>query len=220
MDFKALYQFLSHLSENNNKIWFDENRPQYETLRKDWLKFVELLIDTITTFDADIANLEPKNCIFRINRDIRFSKDKSPYKTNFGTYLSRGGKKTAFGGYYIHLDPKETFLAGGMWMPEPNHLLAIRQEINYNYNAFKTIVENPIFVQTVGELNQDFQTLGMPKGYDKENQAAKYLKLKSFVVTHPFSLSDLENKDLIKNISSVFKTIKPFNDFLNKAIDT
>lgn len=220
MNFSALNLFLNQLSENNHKIWFDENRPQYESLRKDWLHFVQELITAISSFDADISELEPKNCIFRINRDVRFSKDKSPYKTNFGAYFSKGGKKSLFGGYYIHIDPKETFLAGGMWMPEPPQLQAIRQEIDYHFTDFKFIIENPVFKKNFTEINTEQKTVGIPKGYEKDNPAAEYLKLKNFVVMHKISLSDLENKDATKNISTIFKTIKPFNDFLNKAIDS
>lgn len=217
MHFKALLGFLSDLSENNHKAWFDENRPRYEAIRKEWLKCVQELITLLSSFDSNIADLETKNCIFRINRDVRFAKDKSPYKSNMGAYFAKGGKKSAFGGYYIHLDPKECFLAGGIWMPESFHLQAIRQEIDYHFADFKAVVDNPTFKNTFPSFENQ-RMVGVPKGYDKDNPAADYLKLKSFVVIKKLSIADLEHKAFLQNATDVFKTIKPLNDFLNKAI--
>lgn len=218
MNFEKLFSFLSELSENNNKEWFDEHRYEYEAIKKDINLLVSQLIQSIGSFDKDILELEPKNCVFRINRDVRFSKDKSPYKTNLGAYLSKGGKKSIFGGYYLHLEPNGCFLASGIWMPMPPQLNAIRQEIDYRFSDFDKIISK-------GDLKKYFsndmsaKTATMPKGYDKENPAAEYLKFKSFVLVKKIENKELLEVNYLEPISNQFKEFKPFIDFLNQAIE-
>jgi uncharacterized protein (TIGR02453 family) len=218
MDIKKTYSFLSTLKENNYKVWFDENRKWYEEVKSEWYATVSELIKAVAEFEPEMGSLEAKNCVFRINRDVRFSKDKSPYKTNMGAYFSKGGKKSKYSGYYIHIDPVETFLAAGIWQPEPTELQAIRQEIDYHFTDFNTIIEDKLFVKEWGKLEGE-KLVSVPKGYEKENPAAEYLKHKSFIVTHKLTMSDFEQKDLVKFVSKTFKSAKPFNEFLNNAID-
>src|SRR5262245_24791864 len=122
-------KFLRDLKKNNNKEWFDSNRKTYEAARKDFEAFLEKVLNKLSQSDDSIKNLKPKDCLFRINRDIRFSKDKSPYKTNFGAYINRGGKKSIYGGYYFHCEPEQAFVGGGLWQPLPPELKKVRQEI-------------------------------------------------------------------------------------------
>ncbi len=218
MNFTNLFTFLTTLKENNHKPWFDENRKWYEEVKADWHKTVGELIKAIAEFDPEIGTLEPKNCVFRINRDVRFAKDKSPYKTNMGAYFSKGGKKSKYGGYYVHLDPEECFLAGGMWMPEPAELQALRQEIDYHFDEFKTIVDSKTFIQQWGKLEGE-KLSSIPKGFEKENPAADYLKHKSFVVTRKLTQSEIEKSDFVKLVVQSFREVKPLNDFFNKAVD-
>src|ERR1051325_10599551 len=122
-------KFLKDLKKNNTKEWFDANRKAYESAKKDFEGLVESVIEQFCKKDEEIGSLKPKDCMFRINRDIRFSKDKSPYKTNFGAFINKGGKKSIYAGYYFHCEPGENFVGGGLWMPMPDALKKVRQEI-------------------------------------------------------------------------------------------
>ena len=217
MNYLQTLAFLSELAENNNKPWFDANRKRYETVKVDWANTVTEIIKSIAAFDEPIGELEAKNCTFRINRDVRFAKDKSPYKTNLGAIMSKGGKKSVGAGYYIQIDPKETFLASGIWMPEPPHLFKIRQEIDYHFNEFRQIVEGKEFVSKIGNLESE-KLVSVPKGFDKDSPAAEYLKYKSFVGSKKFDISTLAEPDFVQNMAAYFKVLKPLNDFLNRAM--
>src|SRR6266480_2770376 len=130
-------KFLKDLKKHNNKAWFDANRAAYETAKIDFENFIQSLLDRHGKNDADLTDLLARKCMFRINRDIRFSKDKSPYKTNFGASMDKGGKKSGFAGYYFHLEPGKSFVGGGLWMPAPDVVKKVRQEIDYCFDEFK-----------------------------------------------------------------------------------
>jgi len=217
MDIQSLIQFLTNLQENNHKDWFDLNRIQYDQLRADWIQLAANIIKQTADFDDDVLELDPKKCIFRINRDVRFSKNKAPYKNNFGISLSKGGKNTDFCGYYIHLQPGESFIAGGSYQPMPDKLAAIRQEIDYNFDEFKSIIEHKEFVKHFGTLTGD-KLQRPPKGYDAENPAIEYIKHKGFLAFLKIDDKNLTEKELSKHCLSAFKAMKPLNDFLNRAI--
>ena len=176
---KTLFTFLENLSKNNNKDWFDENRKQYEQLRNEFIDYIQKLINEISNFDKSVANLDAKKTIFRINRDIRFSKNKSPYKNNFGAYINGNGKKSDTAGYYLHIEPNNSFLAGGMWQPQPNIISKIRQEIDYNSKDFLKIIENKKTIELFGALEKTDTLKTIPKGYNPNVNYAEYLKLKS-----------------------------------------
>src|SRR5215813_10747738 len=133
-------KFLKELKKNNNKTWFDAHRKQYEAARNDFENFIQSVLDKHAKNDTDLKELTAKKCMFRINRDIRFSKDKSPYKTNFGASMDKGGKKSGLAGYYFHLEPGKSFVGGGIWMPQPDALKKVRQEIDYCLDEFKKII--------------------------------------------------------------------------------
>ncbi|MCY7421661.1 MAG: DUF2461 domain-containing protein [Chitinophagaceae bacterium] len=213
-------QFLAELKENNNKAWFDTNRPRFENAKQDLLALVESLIKKLGKTDADIAVLAAKDCVFRQNRDVRFSKNKSPYKINMGTYLNRGGKKSPLAGYYFHCEPGDkSFVGGGIWMPEAPALKKVRQEIDYSFDEFKKILAKKTFVNQYGDLNIKEHTLSRePKGYEKENPAIKYLKLKSFVALRPLTDNDLTGNDLEKKIVTAFDALQPLIHFLNRSM--
>ena len=217
MEIQSLIQFLTNLQENNHKDWFDLNRIQYDQLRADWIQLAANIIKQTADFDDDVLELDPKKCIFRINRDVRFSKNKAPYKNNFGISLSKGGKNTDFCGYYIHLQPGESFIAGGSYQPMPDKLAAIRQEIDYNLDEFKSIIEHKEFVKYFGTLTGD-KLQRPPKGYDADNPAIEYIKHKGFLAFLKIEDKNLTEKELLKHCLSAFKAMKPLNDFLNRAI--
>jgi uncharacterized protein (TIGR02453 family) len=216
----ATLKFLKDLRKNNNKPWFDSHRSQYEAARADFGNFIQKVIDTYGKKDAGIKHLVAKDCMFRINRDIRFSKDKTPYKTNLGASINKGGKQaTATGGYYFHLQPGEAFCGGGIWMPDPVFLKKIRQEIDYNFKEFKSIIGSKKFKSVYGDVSHDkeFKLSRVPKGYEPDNPAADYLKLKSYIATIDIKDSDLTSKDLLKKTMTAFETLKPMLDFMDHA---
>jgi uncharacterized protein (TIGR02453 family) len=217
MEIQSLLQFLTNLQENNHKDWFDLHKKEYDQLRGDWIQLAAIIIKQTADFDEDVLDLDPKKCIFRINRDVRFSKNKAPYKNNFGISLSKGGKNTDFCGYYIHLQPGESFIAGGSYQPMPDKLAAIRQEIDYNLEEFKSIISHKEFVKHFGKLSGD-KLQRPPKGYDAENPAIEYIKHKGFLAFLKIEDKNLTEKELLKHCLSAFKAMKPLNDFLNRAI--
>mgnify|MGYP003735318431 FL=1 len=144
----SIVKFLKDLAKNNNRPWFEEHRNQYETAKADFLLFISSIIKEIGTFDKPIAELEAKNCIFRINRDVRFSKNKSPYKNNMAGYFNKAGKNGIGAGYYLHIQPGKSFAAGGIWVPETAVLGKIRQEIDYNFDEWKKILSTAVLKNT------------------------------------------------------------------------
>jgi len=213
-------KFLTALKKNNNKTWFDEHRNVYESTRADFMVFTEQLIKSIAAFDASIGHLTAKECLFRINRDVRFSKDKSPYKTNMACYFNHAGKNGRGAGYYFHLQPGTSMAAGGIWMPEPAVLAGIRQEIDYNFGDWKKVINNAGFKRTFGSsISNNESLVRPPKGYDENNPAIEFLKMKSFVVRKSFTDKEVQDKAFIKEIAKTFKTIKPLIDFLNLTVE-
>jgi uncharacterized protein (TIGR02453 family) len=216
----ATFKFLKDLKKNNNKPWFDEHRKQYETAKTGFYDLLGDIIKAIAVFDGTVAHLTPKDCAFRINRDVRFSKDKSPYKPNMGAFISKGGKKINSAGYYIHIEPGQCFAASGFYMPEAPQLAKIRQEIDYSFDAWKTIVTDKGFKKHFVKGVEGIEVLSRPpKGYDAGNPAIHYLKMKSFIVSRDLGDAALQEKTAVKEIAKTFAAMKPMIDFLNAAVD-
>jgi len=213
-------RFLKALKKNNNKTWFDAHRKDYEAARIDFQNFIQLVIDQLQKSDTTITGTSARDCLFRINRDIRFSNDKTPYKANFGASIKQGGKKSLFAGYYFHLEPGQSFAGGGLWMPDASQLKKVRQEIDYNREEFEGILKSPVFSKTFGGLYQgkEQKLSTMPKGYEKENPAAEYLKLKSFIAETALPDEALTKATLHKKTVEAFKALQPFLQFINRAI--
>lgn len=213
-------KFLKDLKKNNNKPWFDAHRKEYESAKADFVAFIQTVIDKHSKSDPTIKSITAKECIFRINRDIRFSKDKSPYKTNMGAYINRGGKKSIFGGYYFHCEPGQSFVGGGLWMPMPPELNKVRQEIDYNFDAFKKIITSKKFKSVYKDLSRESEYVltRLPKGYEPTNPAAEYLKMKSFVALTSLKDSDLTSKDLVRKTTEAFTALQPLIEFINESL--
>ena len=173
-------KFLKDLQKNNNKTWFENNRKTYQLIKEDFLVLTQQIIDGIAIFDLPVGHLKAKDCTFRINRDVRFSKNKSPYKNNVGAYFNYEGKKGNGAGYYLHIEPGKSFAAGGIWMPEPQVLSKIRQEIDYSFNQLNRITSAAAFKKTFLLGITGEALVRPPKGYDDQNPAIALLKLKSF----------------------------------------
>jgi uncharacterized protein (TIGR02453 family) len=219
---QATINFLKDLKKNNNKAWFDKNRQVYEAAKADFAGFIQKVIDQHSQKDPSIKNLVAKDCLFRINRDVRFSKDKSPYKSNFGASINKSGRKAEHSaGYYFQVQPDRNFAGGGIWMPEPIELKKIRQEIDYNFADFKKIIGAKKFKTVYGDLDRstEFLLSRVPKGYEADNPAAAYLKLKSFVAISFLSNADLTSKDLEKKTVAAFEALRPLISFINHSLE-
>lgn len=212
-------QFLKALKKNNNREWFEKNRPKYENAKQDYLDFVAEVLEGMKLKDKTLEFLEPKQCVFRINRDVRFSKNKDPYKTNFGASFSKGAKKVDCAGYYFHLEPGACFIGGGLWMPMAPELKKLRQEIDYCFKEFNGILQHKEFKKTFQGLSTDAKLARPPKGYDIDNPAIELLKLKSFTAITPLSDKEVLDPAIVKRTLSIFKTIAPLVHFLNRAIE-
>ncbi len=209
--------FLKELAAHNTKEWMDENKPWYQECRKEFIAFADEVILKMQAFEPAVEGLEGRKCIFRINRDIRFSKDKSPYKTNFGLAISEGGKSTDNPAYYFHLQPGENFIGGGIYMPQGEILKKIRQEVDYNPEELKKIVEQPEFKNLFGEIRGE-KLKTAPKGYPKDHPNIEFLKLKSYTVMNQVSDSDVKSDSILDTVLKHFEMMKPFNDYLSVAV--
>lgn len=212
--------FLKELQMNNNREWFEENKTWYESSRKEFAQFVEILIHEIRQVDDQVGMLQAKDCMFRIYRDVRFSKDKSPYKTNFGAYISRGGKKLNFAGYYFHIEPGEYFLSGGIYMPDGAVLKAIRNEIFHRIDEFKAILEAPGFQKYFGgKLWEIEKTKTAPRDFPKDFPDIELLKHKHYVMEKSLTEKQLTSPSLLREAVKVYAAMVPFNHFLNNVIE-
>ncbi|HEY3388296.1 MAG TPA: DUF2461 domain-containing protein [Prolixibacteraceae bacterium] len=215
---KEILDFLKGLEANNSREWFDLNRDRYDATRKIFLVVAEQLINDIRQFDDEIPVLNPKDCIFRIFRDVRFSKDKLPYKSNYGCFIARGGKKSGFAGYYLHIQPGECFLSGGIYMPPPEYLQAIRQEIYYHPKNYIDLIENKQFKSTYTlEYSDKLKTA--PKGYPKDWEHLDLIKNRNYAFGHRIEEDALCAHDFMKKAIELYKIIYPLNRYLNKAVD-
>jgi uncharacterized protein (TIGR02453 family) len=215
-------QFLKQLAKNNNKEWFDINRKKYEAAKADYVQSVQKIIDEFSKTDATLSSVEAKKCMFRINRDIRFSKDKSPYKINMGASINAGGKISFNAGYYLHIQPGESFVGGGVYQPMPDVLKKVRQEVDYNFDEFSKIINSKKFkaIYKNGLSKGGEMSLSRPpKGYDENNPAIEYLKLKSFIAMTPLTDEQITDKKFVSTVVKAFEALHPMILFLNKALE-
>lgn len=214
---KETVDFLKKLEKNNNRDWFNANKDTFVRANDNVIAVTGDLIGRIAKFDPAVIGIDPKTCVFRIYRDVRFSKDKSPYKTNLGAFVAPGGKKAMLPGYYFHVQPKMFFSAAGKHMPDNIELLKIRTHIAANTKDFFKIVEAKKFRDRFGEFHGD-RLIKPPKGFDPAHPAIEYLKLKSFTVGQEFSEKDALSKDYPKMLADSFKAAYPLVEFLRAAL--
>lgn len=211
-----LFLFLEELQANNRKDWFDGQKKRYDGLKKQVLDWLSPTIETMRTVDLTLPEINPKDCMFRINRDVRFSADKSPYKTHIGLSISRGGKKWPGAGYYIHLAPEEIFTAAGTWMPEPEYLKNIRQEIDYCQEEYLALTE--VLIGKGYQMMEEGRLTRPPKGYDKEHPAVLHLQNKHFVFIKKYSKKDALSKGFTDEMGLFAKDLSSYCDFLNRCL--
>jgi uncharacterized protein (TIGR02453 family) len=216
---KDTLKFIKDVAANNNREWFAENKDKYEEARANVLELVAAIIPELAKIDPLIsAELDPKKCLLRIYRDVRFSKNKDPYKNNFGMWFSARSKGGNEPGYYLHIQPGKSFIAGGYWMPEAPHVKLIRQEIDYNIGDFKEIINNKDFKEKF-KLGESGSLKNAPKGYDPADPNIEYLKLKSFEASMQLNDEEFYKTDVVNKLVSSFKIISPLVAFLRNAIE-
>jgi len=219
MNFPLIFKFLKDVSKNNNRDWFEKNKPVYLEAKSSFEDLLEALHKDLSKIDESLAGLNPRKIGFRIYRDVRFSKDKRPYKVNMGAGFSRNGKMEQEPGYYIHLEPgNKSFIAGGMYMPNPENLAKIRQEIDYNPKSLLKILIEKEFKKYFDGLSDWDRVKTAPKGYPKDHPHIDLLKNKSFTVAHSFTDAEVKDKNFVKKVVVICKSIKRLNTFLQNAI--
>ena len=218
MDLKAILKFLKDISRNNNREWFEKNKPRYLEVKTQFEDFLEALHKELLKFDNSLAGLNPRKLGFRIYRDVRFSKDKRPYKVNMGAGFSAHGKMEQEPGYYLHLEPGKSFVAGGIYMPDNENLAKNRQEIDYNTKPFLKILNDKKFKKLFPALGDFDKLKTAPKGFPKDHPHIDLLRHKSFIVSYSFTDKEVTSKDFGKSVAIVCKTLKPLNDFLKEAM--
>jgi uncharacterized protein (TIGR02453 family) len=214
---KSTLDFLNQIKSNNNRDWFLNNRPSYMKSRENFEVFVQKLIDQIIEFEPIMKGLEVKSCVYRFNRDIRFSNDKSLYKTHFGAFIVRGGKKNGdkFAGYYFHIEPGASIIAGGAYMPPAQWLSAIREKIDSEPDRFLKILNNKEFKKFFGQLSGE-KLKKAPKGYPSDHPHVDLLKFKSYLVVNEVSDDQALSENFFEYVLQAMKAMKPLNDFLNE----
>lgn len=213
------FAFLKQLKQNNYREWFDQNRPIYAAAKKEFEEFIDRVILEISVFDQEAAQTTAKASVFRINRDIRFSKDKEPYKTNMGAFIAKGGRKGINAGYYIHIEPGACFLAGGIYMPSGPMLKAIREEIYHGVDEFRTIILHPDFVRHFGDRIGEDKMKSAPRGYPPDFPHIDLLKYRSYTVIKNEPDALYQKAAFMEEVKSVFRAMEPFNRFLNRAVE-
>ena len=214
---KSTLDFLDSLKDNNNRDWFIKNRPAYIDAKDNFESFVQDIINNIVDFEPILKGLEVKSCVYRINRDIRFSNDKSPYKSHLGAFIVRGGKKNGdkFAGYYVHIEPAKSIIAGGAYMPPAPWLSAIREKIDEEPDEFVKIINSKDFVKYFGKIEGE-KLKKAPKGYPSDHPNIELLKYKSYLIVNEVNDEFVLSQNYFDHVLKVLKAMKPFNDFLNE----
>ncbi len=218
INLKPVLEFLRKLRRNNNREWFEKHKGEYLIAKNNFESFLEQLHSELVKFDTSLAGLNPRKAAFRIYRDVRFSRDKRPYKTNMGAAFSANGKMEQQPGYYLHLEPGNCFVAGGLYTPDAARLARVRQEIDYNAQVLHNILNNHSFKKYFKGFDRFDELKTAPKGYAKDHPDINLLRLKSYVVSYALSDEAMVRKNAVKNIAAVCHAIKPLNDFFQTAL--
>jgi len=212
------FDFLNQLKQNNTREWFLANKTAYENAKREVEKFITGLIPEIAKIDPLIESPDVKDCLFRIFKDVRFSKDKTPYKTNFGAFIGRGGRKTIYPGYYIHIEPGESFIAGGVYQPQPELLKLLRNEVYFNSGEFRKILESKEFTKYFSGLDDFDKMKKPPKDYPADFPEIDLLKYRSFIISCTVTDVKVVSAGYLEYVLEVVKAMQPLNTFLNRAI--
>lgn len=212
---ESTFAFLRKLEENNNREWFHGNRKEYDTAKENFVQFADEVFDDVKAFEPRFYDTQIKDCIFRINRDVRFSKDKSPYKTHLSAAFGEGGKSSGKIDYYFHLQNEETFIGGGMWQPSTENLAKFRQEIDYAPQKLKEIIENPIFKENFPLIYGE-KLKRAPKGYSEDHPDIGLLRYKEMFFWKKFTNQEVKSPKFKDQLIEHIKILKPYVDYLNE----
>lgn len=218
MSLKFTLEFLSDLAKHNSKEWMDDNKKRYNEAKGYVIELLAEVIEKTSQFDKSLIGVEPKKTLFRINRDIRFSKNKDPYKTNFGAAIVEGGRKSGNPGYYLHIMPGESMVGGGLFQPEPATLQKVRQEIDYNGGKLRKMIDSKKFKEVYDEPYGEDKLKTAPKGYPKDHPDLDLLQLKHYVFMNQVSDKEVTSGKMVEAAVNAYKTLQPFNNFLREAI--
>lgn len=210
---KSIFKFLADLEKNNNRDWFKEHKPRYQEVHAEFKAFANVVLDKMSHID-EIERLR----VHRIYRDVRFSKDKTPYSDHFSGGMSRATKLLR-GGYYFHITPGASFVGGGFWGPNPADLKLIRTDIAADPKPLRKILASKSFVQTFDTLLGD-QVKTAPRGYTVDHPAIELLRYKQFYVRHPFTDTEVLSKDFPDKIVKVYSKLRPFFDYMSEVLTT
>jgi uncharacterized protein (TIGR02453 family) len=220
MDAKNILKFIEKLAENNNREWFAANKEWYLEVKNEVDQFAKLWLERLVELDPELAGLEPKDCVYRIYRDIRFSPNKEPYKHWMGIYVAKkGGRKSPYGGYYLHLQPGQCMFAAGMWCPNPDLLNAVRRELQANYEEVEEIMAAQPFKRYFGDFDQTYMLKRVPAGYDADFPHPDWLRQKWFIISTPFTDSEICKPAFLDRLLDIARAAKPMNDFLNYTFE-
>lgn len=216
MDTRRILNFLTALVQNNNREWFAEHKDEYLHCKEDFERFTDEWIMRMQEIDPTLRGLSHKDCIWRIYRDTRFSPDKTPYKNHFGAFLAqKGGKKSEYGGYYVHLQPDHCLFAAGMWCPEPELLKAVRTSLLDNYDEMEELMDSPLFKKYFTDFDTDYMLKKVPQGFPADAPHADWLKRKTFTLSRELTTDEVCSADFMDLVIDMCKAVKPINDFLN-----
>ena len=214
---RSIFDFLNDLKENNNREWFQTNKPRYEAAHQSMIAFADTLLDEMRSHDL-IETPTGKKSLYRIYRDVRFSKNKAPYKSNWGGSFRRATASLR-GGYYYQIEPGNSFVAGGFWGPNKEDLARIRQEIDLDAAEFREVLAGEGLVKTFGQMDgQALKTA--PKGYPKDHPAVDLLRHKGFVFRHNFTDREVLGKQFAQKVSATFQELRPFFDYMSEVLTT
>ena len=214
---KEIFGFLVELSVNNNREWFNDNKGKYELAKDAFEEYIQMLIASVYSIDRSIGHPHAKDCTFRIFRDVRFGNNKQPYKNNFGAYIAHGGRKSPYAGYYLHIEPDNSFVGGGLYSPDSQILKSVREHIIENPIKFKSLVNNKEFKKYFKEIHGE-QLKTAPKGFDKNDPNIELVRYKSYSAITSLSDEQINAKNIDKKFVDVFTALKPFNDFINQGV--
>lgn len=215
---KTVYKFLSDLKHNNNRDWFNDNKDKYNEAKNIFENYINSLIPKLKKIDKSVDINSAKECMFRIYKDVRFSKNKLPYKTNFGAVMAKGGRKSLYAGYYIHIEPESSFVGGGIYMPQAKILKAVRDNIFFDSAELKKILNNTNFKKYFSDFIGD-KLKTAPRGFPKDFKDIKLLRYKNFAVSHNIDNDDITSEKSQEKILEIFKAQKPLNEYLNKIVE-
>lgn len=212
-------QFLTKLSLNNDRTWFEEHKSEYIEAKENFEDFIAQYLEQLAAEESDFGLLRVKDCVFRIYRDVRFSKNKAPYKNHLAAGINKGGKRVHVPGYYLHISPGASLFAGGIWRPEPALLSKIRQEIDYNFEEFSRMVQGVRASGMFDGMEDEEALIRPPKGYSEDNTAIQFIKMKNFIFSCSLSDKEITAKNFLSTLVKGYQALKPFNAFIERALD-